>query len=67
MIYSQKPALKLNKKKIKHKFCQLIQPDDIEFKNLYFNTKQQQDITKIIDMLSPENYKKCVKILSHIK
>lgn len=53
-----KTCVKVEQKKIKHKFCQLIQPDDIEFKNLYFNTKQQQDITKIIDMLSPENYKK---------
>ena len=44
----------------------MIQPDDIEFKNLYFNTKQQQDITKIIDMLSPENYKKmCENFKSH--
>ena len=61
-----KTCVKVEQKKIKHKFCQLIQPDDIEFKNLYFNTKQQQDITKIIDMLSPENYKKmCENFKSH--
>ena len=61
-----KTCVKVEQKKIKHKFCQLIQPDDIEFKNLYFNTKQHQDITKIIDMLSPENYKKmCENFKSH--
>ena len=61
-----KTCVKVEQKKIKHKFCQLIQPDDIEFKNLYFNAKQQQDITKIIDMLSPENYKKmCENFKSH--
>ncbi len=61
-----KTCVKVEQKKIKHKFCQLIQPDDIEFKNLYFNTKQQQEITKIIDMLSPENYKKmCENFKSH--
>ena len=61
-----KTCVKVEQKKIKHKFCQLIQPDDIEFKNLYFNTKQQQDITKIIDMLSPENYKNmCENFKSH--
>jgi len=53
-----KNCVKVEQKKIKHKFCQLIQPDDIEYKNLYFNDKQQKDITKIIDMLSPEKYKK---------
>jgi AAA+ superfamily predicted ATPase len=61
-----KTCVKVEQKKIKHKFCQLIQPDDIEFKNLYFNARQQQDITKIIDMLSPENYKKmCENFKSH--
>jgi AAA+ superfamily predicted ATPase len=61
-----KTCVKVEQKKIKHKFCQLIQPDDIEFKNLYFNAKQQQDITKIIDMLSPKNYKKmCENFKSH--
>ena len=53
-----KHCVKVEDKKIRHKFCQLIKPDDIEFKNLYFNDKQQKDITKIIDMLSPEKYKK---------
>jgi AAA+ superfamily predicted ATPase len=53
-----KNCVKVEQKKIKHKFCQLIQPDEIEFKNLYFNDKQQKDIAKIIDMLSPEKYKK---------
>lgn len=53
-----KNCVKVEQKKVKHKFCQLIQPDDIEFKNLFFNDKQQTDITKIVDMLSPEKYKK---------
>jgi len=51
-----KSCTKVEHRKVKHKFCQLIKPDDIEFKNLYFNDKQQHDITKIIEMLSPEKY-----------
>ena len=61
-----KNCVKVEQKKVKHKFCQLIQPDDIEFKNLFFNDKQQTDITKIVDMLSPEKYKKMTeKFKSH--
>jgi AAA+ superfamily predicted ATPase len=61
-----KNCVKVEQKKVKHKFCQLIQPNEIEFKNLFFNDKQQTDITKIVDMLSPEKYKKMTeKFKSH--
>ena len=61
-----KNCIKVEQKKVKYKFCQLIEPDEIEFKNLFFNDKQQTDITKIVDMLSPEKYKKMTeKFKSH--
>jgi AAA+ superfamily predicted ATPase len=61
-----KNCVKVEQKKVKHKFCQLSQPNEIEFKNLFFNDKQQTDITKIVDMLSPEKYKKMTeKFKSH--
>ena len=61
-----KNCVKVEQKKIKHKFCQLIKPDEIEFKNLFFNDNKQADITKIVDMLSPEKYKKMTeKFKSH--
>ena len=53
-----KNCVKVEQKSVKHKFCQLIQPGEIEFKNLYFNDRQQNDMTKLIDLLSKEKFKK---------